>query len=77
MTKKKEDKILNECYQEIFKKVIELQYKYNNQIITGTMMAQALRLYKTNLTDVEFKAMVKVIAKSEDNIQPFNMTTIN
>ena len=77
MTKKKEDKILNECYQEIFKKVIELQYKYNNQIIAGTMMAQALRLYKTNLTDVEFKAMVQIIAKSEDSIQPFDITTIN
>ena len=77
MTKKKEDKILNECYQEIFKKVIELQYKYNNQIIAGTMMAQALRLYKTNLTDVEFKAMVQIIAKSEDSIQPFDIPTIN
>ena len=77
MTKKKEDKILNECYQEIFKKVIELQCKYNNQIIAGTMMAQALRLYKTNLTDVEFKAMVQIIAKSEDSIQPFDIPTIN
>jgi len=41
------------------------------------MMAQALRLYKTNLTDEEFKAMVQVIAKSEDSIKPFNITTIN
>lgn len=77
MTNKKEDKILNKCYQEIFQKVIELQCKYNNQIIAGTMMAQALRLYKTNLTDEEFKAMVQVIAKSEDSIKPFNITTIN
>jgi len=77
MTNKKEDKILNKCYQEIFQKVIELQCKYNNQIIAGTMMAQALRLYKTNLTDEEFKAMVQVIAKSEDSIKPFDITTIN
>jgi len=77
MTNKKEDKILNKCYQEIFQKVVELQCKYSNQIIAGTMMAQALRLYKTNLTDEEFKAMVQVIAKSEDSIKPFDITTIN
>jgi len=77
MTNKKEDKILNKCYQEIFQKVIELQCKYNNQIIAGTMMAQALRLYKTHLTNEDFKAMVQVIAKSEDSIKPFNITTIN
>jgi len=77
MNKKKKDIELNNCYQEIFTKIMELQSKYDNQMIAGTMMAQALRLYKTNLTDVEFKAMVQIIAKSEDSIQPFNMTTIN
>ena len=63
MTNKKEDKILNKCYQEIFQKVIELQCKYNNQIIAGTMMAQALRLYKTHLTNEDFKAMVQVFLR--------------
>ena len=39
-----ETKELNDCYQELFKTVIHLQAKYNNQMIAGTMMAQALRL---------------------------------
>jgi|TARA_R110001592_G_scaffold356154_1_gene657529 hypothetical protein len=77
MTKKNEDKKLNECYQEIFNIVIDMQNKYNNQMIAGTMMAQALRLYKSNLTDEGFRAMVEVIASSSDAIQPFDAPTIN
>ena len=73
----KEDIKLNNCYQEIFKKMIELQNKYNNQIIAGTMMAQALRLYKTNLTDKGFKEMIEVIADSENTIKPFEVLKIN
>jgi len=77
MTKKNEDEKLNECYQELFKIVIDMQNKYNNQMIAGTMMAQALRLYKSNLTDEGFKAMVEVIASSSDAIQPFDSPTVN
>jgi len=68
MNKDKEEKDLNDCYQEIFKTVIDMQAKYNNQMIAGTMMAQALRLYKTNLTDEGFKSMVQTIADSSDTI---------
>ena len=77
MKKKNEDDQLNECYQELFKTVIDLQARYNNQMIAGTMMAQALRLYKSNLTDEGFKAMVEVIASSSDTIEPFDPPTIN
>ena len=77
MTKKKQDEKLNDCYQELFKTVIDMQVRYNNQMIAGTMMAQALRLYKSNLTDEGFKAMVEVIASSSDTIEPFDSPTIN
>jgi len=77
MTKKNEDKKLNDCYQELFKKLIELQAKYDSQVIAGTMMAQALRLYKSNLTEEGFKAMVEVIASSGDTIEPFDAPTVN
>ena len=77
MTKKNEDEKLNECYQELFKTVIDMQAKYNNQMIAGTMMAQALRLYKTNLTEEGFRSMVQTIADSGDNIQPFDVPTVN
>jgi len=77
MTKNNEDKKLNDGYQELFKKLIELQAKYDSQVIAGTMMAQALRLYKSNLTEEGFKAMVEVIASSGDTIEPFDAPTVN
>ena len=77
MSKDKEAKDLNDCYQEIFKTVIDMQAKYNNQMIAGTMMAQALRLYKSNLTEEGFRAMIEVIANSGDTIEPFDVPTIN
>ena len=77
MTKKKEDEKLNDCYQELFKTVVDMQARYNNQMIAGTMMAQALRLYKSNLTEEGFRAMVEVIASSSDTIEPFDTPTIN
>ena len=77
MKKKNEDVQLNDCYQEFFKTVIDMQTRYNNQVIAGTMMAQALRLYKTNLTEEGFRSMVQTIADSGDNIQPFDVPTVN
>jgi len=77
MSKKKEDILLNDCYQELFKTVVDMQARYNNQMIAGTMMAQALRLYKSNLTEEGFRSMVQTIADSGDTIQPFDAPTIN
>jgi hypothetical protein len=34
-------------------------------------------LYKSNLTEEGFKAMVEVIASSSDAIEPFDAPTIN
>ncbi len=73
----KEDKKLNECYQELFEKVIELQLKYPNQMVAGTMMAQALRIYKSTLKDDDFKSMIETIAESESKIQPYDKPTLN
>ena len=67
----KEDKKLNDCYQELFEKVVELQLKYSNQMIAGNMMAQALRIYKSTLNDDGFNAMVDTISESRDGIKPF------
>ena len=74
---KNEDKKLNDCYQELFAKVIELQAKYPNQMIAGNMMAQALRIYKSTLKDDDFKSMIETIAESESKIEPYNKPTLN
>ena len=72
-----EDKKLNDCYQELFRKVVELQAKYSNQMIAGNMMAQALRIYKSTLDDKGFEAMVDTITESKDRIEPFDKPTLN
>ena len=73
---KKEDKKLNDCYQELFKMVVDLQVKYSHQMVAGTMMAQALRIYKSTLTDDGFKGMIETIAESESKIEPYNKPTL-
>ena len=73
----KEDKKLNDCYDELFRKVIELQAKYPNQMIAGNMMAQALRIYKSTLDDKGFELMVDTISNSRDGIEPFEKPVIN
>ena len=72
----KEDKKLNDCYQELFKMVVDLQLKYSHQMVAGTMMAQALRIYKSTLKDEEFKSMIETIAESESKIEPYNKPTL-
>ena len=73
---KKEDKKLNDCYEELFKTVADLQLKYSSQMVAGTMMAQALRIYKSTLNDEGFKGMIETIAESESKIQPYNKPTL-
>ena len=72
-----EDKKLNDCYQELFRKVVELQAEYPNQMIAGNMMAQALRLYKSTLDDKGFEMMVDTISESRNKIEPFDNPTLN
>ena len=72
-----EDKKLNDCYQELFRKVVELQAEYPNQMIAGNMMAQALRIYKSSLTDEGFNSMVDTISDTRDRIEPFDTPTLN
>jgi hypothetical protein len=73
---KKEDTKLNDCYEDLFKKVVDLQLKYSSQMIAGTMMAQALKIYKSTLDDEGFKGMMETISESEHNIQPYNKPTL-
>ena len=74
---KKEDKKLNDCYQELFEKVVELQSKYPTQMVAGNMMAQALRIYRSTLNDEGFEAMVDTISESRDNIVPFDKPIVH
>ena len=41
------------------------------QIVASTMIALALRLYKSTLSEGEFKDMLKVVVKNAKTIEPF------
>ena len=70
------DKKLNDCYEELFKKVVDLQLKYPSHVVAGTMMEQALRIYKTTVNDEEFRSMIEAIAESESKIEPYDKPTL-
>ena len=72
----KENKKLDDCYQELFEKVVELQSRYPTQMVAGNMMAQALRIYRSTLNDEGFMSMIETIAESESNIEPYNKPTL-
>ena len=66
----KEKKDLEEIYDKMFEEVIEHMKDYEPQIVAGTLMAIAMRLYKTHLTEESFKTMLKTVTDAE--VKPFS-----
>ena len=67
-----EDKLLKEVYNDIYNKNMELiiEKKYEPQMIAGTLMAQALKMYKATLTDQDYIKMVEAMRVSALNLPP-------
>jgi hypothetical protein len=45
--------------------------EHDSQIVASTMMAQALRLYKTILLPEDFEAMIGTIVATANSIEPY------
>jgi hypothetical protein len=76
MTKKKMDVLrttmLLNVYDELAKKTIDMLEKYNDdQVIASSLVAQGLRVYKSILSEQEFKDMLKIIVDDATKIKPF------
>ena len=71
-----EDIQLQEVYNEFFKLMARLCVEYEPQQVTSTMMASALRFYKTTLTSEDFSKMIETIYKTAEYIEPFDMDSI-
>jgi hypothetical protein len=72
MTKKFSEDNLKEIYDQLFDKSAELILKYEDaQVVASTLMAQAIRLYKTILTPQEFEEMLEVVLNTSKQIEPF------
>ena len=79
MKKTKKDLELEYIYNELFDKMVELILRYNEpQMVASTMMAQAMRLYKTVFKyPGEFEEVMDTIIKQSEKIEPFNHKVIH
>ena len=76
--KDKESKELQDIYNKIFEESVKHMKTYEAQMVAGTLMAIAIRLYKTTLDDEGFHSMLKTILDSEEDIRPYdNKETIH
>ena len=69
---KNKDKELQDIYDKIFAETLRHMKKYEAQMVAGTLMAIAIRLYKTSLSDDGFSEMLKTILDSEKEIRPYD-----
>ena len=69
--KKKESKELQDIYNKIFKESVDHMKTYEAQMVAGTLMAIAIRLYRTHLSDDGFHNMLQTIMNSEQEIKPY------
>ena len=71
------DRRLEECYDALYERALALCVEHDSQIVASTMLAQALRLYKTVLDEDEFKAMVNTVAETADQIHPYKASKLH
>jgi len=69
---KKKDKELQDVYNKIFEQSIKHMKTYETQMVAGTLMAIAIRLYRTSLSDDGFSQMLQTVLDSEDEIRPYS-----
>ena len=69
MTKRHDDKDLEQIYNDIFGDAVEYMRNYEAQAVAATYMAIAMRLYKTHLDDEEYKAMIQTVMDTE--VKPY------
>ena len=64
-----EKKDLEKIYNEIFRDAVIYEKQYPIQMVAATYMAIAMRLYKTHLTDDEYKKMIQTVLDKE--VKPY------
>ena len=69
MTKKHNDKDLEEIYNDVFADAVEYMRDYEVQAVAATYMAIAMRLYKTSLEDDEYRSMIQTVMDTE--VRPY------
>ena len=68
---KNKEKELQEIYNKIFDQSVKHMKTYEPQMVAGTLMAIAIRLYRTSLSDDGFSQMLQTVLDSEKDIKPY------
>ena len=68
---KNKDKELQDIYNKIFAESVKHMKKYEPQMVAGTLMAIAIRLYKTTLSDDGFHQMLQTVLDAEDDVKSY------
>ena len=63
--------------EELYRKFEKLSMEHEPLTSAGIMMAQALTIYKTALSEEEFKRITEHILESRDNILEVERPTLN
>jgi hypothetical protein len=68
---KNKEKELQDIYNKIFRQSVNHMKKYEPQMVAGTLMAIAMRLYRTSLSSDGFSEMLQSILESEKDVKPY------
>ena len=70
MPKNKEKELL-EIYDKVFAQAVRHMKKYEPQMVAGTLMAIAMRLYRTSLSADGFHSMLQTVLDSEEDVKSY------
>ena len=68
---KNKEKELQDIYNKIFKQSVKHMKTYDPQMVAGTLMAIAMRLYRTSLSDDGFHQMLQTVLDSEEDVKSY------
>ena len=69
---------VNEVYNEVFRLMTRLCRDHDPLAVSGVMLAQSLRLYKTSLPIDDFDLLLdEIMATIKNDIKPFDAPTLN
>ena len=68
---KNKEKELQDIYNKVFDQAVRHMKKHEPQMVAGTLMAIAIRLYRTSLSDDGVSQMLQTVLDSEKDIKPY------
>ena len=68
---KNKEKELQDVYNKIFEQSVEHIKKHEPQMVASTLMAIAMRLYRTSLSDGGFHEMLQTVLESEEDVKSY------